>query len=127
MYNWFYNHLPYELQHKILILSSVTQIKERINKNCYDLTNPCFISIFKKTYGRKISKTDADKLKRMSNNNLYWYFMINGIDQITLMSNPILVMNNMKQKTLIDMCVTNNLTIKKNWSKKRLISQLMKI
>lgn len=127
MLNLFYDCLPYEIQHKILILSSVSQIKEKKNSQSYNITDPCFIYIFEKTHGRKIPKNLTRKLLRMSNNNLYWYFMISGIDHLQKMSNSILFMKYMKHKTLIDMCITNGLTIKKNWSKQRLISLLIKI
>lgn len=127
MLNLFYDCLPFEIQHKILIWSLVSQIVEKRKLHKHNVTKTCFISIFEKTHGRNVPKWITREILNKSNSILYWWFMLNGVDHMQWMDSPILYMKYMKHKTLIDMCLTNGLQIKKNWSKKRLISQLIKI
>lgn len=127
MLNFFYDYLPFELQHKILIWSSVSQIAEKRKLHRHNVMKSCFIYIFEKAYGRKVPKYVTRYILFTNNLKLYWAYMLCGVDHIQWMTSPILFMKYMKHKTLIDMCVTNGLQIKKNWSKKHLISQLIKI
>lgn len=127
MFNLFYDYLPFEIQHKILICSSVSQIFEKRKLHRHNVMRPCFVSIYEKTYGRKVPNHIRNDILFTNNVTLYWYYMLSGIDHIQRMTSPILFMKYMKHKNLIDMCITNGLQIKKNWSKQRLISYLMKI
>lgn len=127
MLNLFYDCLPFELQHKIIIWSSVNQIIEKRKLHRHNVMKPCFISIFEKTHGKKVPKHVTRDILFTNNIKLYWYFMLSGLDHIQWMTSPILFMKYMKHKNLIDMCISNGLEIKKNWSKQRLISCLIKI
>lgn len=127
MFNLFYDCLPFELQHKILIWSSVSQIIEKRKLHRHNVMKPCFKYIFEKAHGKKVPKHVTHNILFTNNLRLYWGYMLSGIDHIQWMTSPILFMKYMKHKTLIDMCLTNGLQIKKNWSKQRLISFLIKI
>lgn len=127
MLNLFYDCLPFELQHKILIWSSVSQVKEQRKLHSHNVMKSCFISIFEKTHGRKVPKHVTRDILFTNNLRLYWAYMLSGVNHIQWMNSPILFMKYMKHKTLIDMCLVNGLQIKKNWSKQRLISHLIKI
>ncbi len=127
MFNLFYDCLPFELQHKILIWSSVSQIIEKRKLHRHNVMKPCFIYIFEKAYARKVPTHVRRDILFTNNLRMYWGYMLSGIDHIQRMTSPILFMKYMKHKTLIDMCITNGLLIKKNWSKQRLISCLIKI
>ena len=128
-FNLFYDCLPFELQHKILIWSSVSQIVEKRKLLGNSVSKQFFIYIYKKTHGcYTVPKWVTHDIFIKNNIRLYWSCMLNsGVDHIQMMASPILSMKWMKQKTLIHMCLTNELEIKKNWSKQRLISHLLKI
>ena len=127
MLNLFYDCLPFELQHKILIWSSVSQVKEQRMLYKKKVTEPGFVTIFEKTHSRSVPKWITREIIIKSNFRMYWGIMLDNVNHAQWMANPILFMKYMKHKTLIDMCLTNGLQIKKNWSKQRLISQLIKI
>jgi hypothetical protein len=88
---------------------------------------PGFVTIFEKAHGRGIPKWLTREIIIKSNFRMYLGVMLDNINHVQWMANPILFMKYMKHKTLIDMCLTNGLQIKKNWSKQRLISHLIKI
>lgn len=127
MFNLFYDSLPFELQHKILIWSSVSQILEKRKLHRHNVIKPCFISIFQKAHGRKVPKHIIRNILFTNNIRMYWTYILTGVDHIQWMANPILFMKYMKHKNLIDMCIANGLQINKNWSKQRIISYLIKI
>jgi hypothetical protein len=127
MLNLFYDCLPFELQHKILIWSSVSQIVKKRMLYKKNFMKPGFVTIFEKAHGRGIPKWLTREIIIKSNFRMYLGVMLDNINHVQWMANPILFMKYMKHKTLIDMCLTNGLQIKKNWSKQRLISHLIKI
>jgi hypothetical protein len=92
-----------------------------------DFTEPCLVIIYEKTHGDRLLKRLTREALNKSNFGLYWAITLSSVNHIERTSNPILYMKYMKHKTLIDMCITNGLQIKKNWSKQKLISHLMKI
>jgi len=92
-----------------------------------NFTKPGFVTIYEKTQGRGVPKWITREVLNKSNFRLYWAITLSIVNDIQRMSNPILFMKYMKHKTLIDMCITNGLQIKKNWSKQHLISHLIKI
>ena len=127
MPNLFYDCLPFELQHNILIFSCVGQIKQHRMLYKKNFTKPGFVTIYEKTHGRGVPKCLTREVLNKSNFRLYWHITLSSVNHMQMKSNPILFMKYMKHKTLIDMCITNGLQIKKNWSKQNLISHLMKI
>lgn len=127
MLNLFYDYLPFELQHKILIWSSVSQLIEKRKLHRHNVTKPCFTYIFEKGHGRKVPIYITKNILFTNNVELYWCYILSGLAHIQFMTNSILFMKFLNHKTLCDMCILNGLKIKKNWSKRHLIFLLIKI
>lgn len=125
--NLFYDILPYELQHNILIWSFVSEIREKRKLHRHNVLKPIFETHFVKSHGRKLPKWIISNILFTNNLKLYWSIVLDSVNHIQIMNNPILFLKFMKHKTLIDLCLVNKIEIKKNWSKQRLISNLIKI
>lgn len=124
--NLFYDILPYELQHKILICSFINEIREKRKLHRHNVMKPLFGTLFEKSHGRKIPKWIISNILFTNNLKLYWSIILDSVNHIQLMNSPILFLKFMNHKTLIELCLANTVEIKKNWSKKRLISNLIK-
>jgi hypothetical protein len=92
-----------------------------------NFTKPGFVTNFEKTHGRSVPKWITREVLNKSNFRLYRAITLDSVNHMQMKANPILFMKYMKHKTLINMCITNGLQIKKNWSKQHLISHLIKI
>ena len=125
--NLFYDILPYELQHKILMICLMGDMREKILLRRHKANKKIFEEMFKKSHGRKLPKWTIHNIVFGNNVTLYWRILLDSVNHIQYMNNPILFMKFMKHKLLIKMCLDNDLKIKKNWSKQKLIGILMGI
>ena len=122
MYNLFYN-LPHELQNIIFRFA----VNKNIDERNYCLNN-LFDDYYIKTHNvRKQPKWYALVVgmfpKQKYNKELY--HMVD--DYYFRMNHNVLSMQWMKRDRLIDLCEGNGLTIKKNSSKRNLITILLKV
>ena len=77
-------------------------------------------------YFHRVPKWIVNEILIKDNQQLYWKCSMVEIDHILFKNSP-LYLKYMKRTELIEQCLANNLTIKKNWTKKALIACLLKI
>ena len=82
--------LPYELIHRILMVSMVYEIKERKDKSYMNIFKKEFKELlyFKNNYDLPIWL--IENVVKNKNNNLYWELIIRNIDYIIFKKNNIL-------------------------------------
>lgn len=125
--NYFYD-LPEEIINKILILSFKNEIIERKSIRRHNVRSEQFTEIYCKGFGeRKVNLSIKNNIILNNNVRMYWWFLINGLDQITRMKNSILVMRFKTRKELREMCEENNIEVSGKSSKRLLIKILMGI
>ena len=117
--------LPYELIHRILMVSMIYEIKEIKEKS--------YMNILKKEFKEQYLKNNyelpiwlIENVVRNKNNNLYWELIISNIDYIIFTKNNILNIKYVNFNKLEEMCIENKI-LKLNKSRKYLINLLMKI
>lgn len=118
--------LPYELIHRILMVSMVYEIKERKDKSYMNIFKKEFKELlyFKNNYDLPIWL--IENVVKNKNNNLYWELIIRNIDYIIFKKNNILNIKYVNFNKLEEMCIENKI-LKINKSRKYLINLLMKI
>ena len=125
--NLFYDYLPFEIQHKILISSLVNQMSDKIKGRRHNVSNPTFACYFGGAPGLKVARSIINDILFNNNMNLYWNIVLDSVNHLQFMNNQILFMKYMSENDIINICLANNITNIMSMSKDTLIRSLMKI